>query len=193
MEKISNDETYNAFTGLIFYHGAFYVAYRQGTGHVSLDGKICVMRLDENMRWDKFCTIQEPDLDVRDPRLYIFEDRLIILAFSLHYTDPVRKNFEAGDTFIYQLVETSQPGKNWSGHFDRIAQFSVKEHKDILWSLAFIGNEYYATGYSWDLGHYSGRLWKAPNYSTKFRGNRNRYRHFTIRRDVVIYPGRWGF
>ncbi|MHA1698677.1 MAG: hypothetical protein ACTSWN_07560, partial [Promethearchaeota archaeon] len=146
---------------LTFYKGYFWLVYRQGTGHVSPHGKIVACRSKNGNEWEIVEIISRDGLDLRDPRIYVFNDELYILAFSLKYFDKKRNKFLPGDCYIYRL---NDPNENTKPSFSLHATFENAKYKDTLWSLATSNNEYYATGYRWyPDGHYTARLWKASS------------------------------
>lgn len=72
---------HNAFTDLIYYQDTFWCAYREASTHMSLDGKVVILRLNKKNVWKLFGRIHWAGGDMRDPKFVIDgAGELILLA-----------------------------------------------------------------------------------------------------------------
>lgn len=79
---IDNDY-HNAFTDLQKFNGQLYLAYRQARGHIPKTtqdyGSVKIL-LQSEKGWHEYATIQKKDWDLRDPKLYVFQNKLCVLC-----------------------------------------------------------------------------------------------------------------
>lgn len=77
VQRIWGDgSTYCAFTSLLKYKDWYYVAFREGQGHVFDDdgvaqGSIRVIRSKDGAEWQSVAVFHQPELDYRDPKLSV--------------------------------------------------------------------------------------------------------------------------
>lgn len=84
LRRITADSRHNAFTGVAWFRGALYVAFRQGDGHVCDHGRLVVMRSrDEGKHFD-IVHVARGAVDTRDAHLYVAGDRLHLVGFEAH-------------------------------------------------------------------------------------------------------------
>ncbi len=76
--KAFGDGQHNAFTDLILWHGQYYLCFRHGTGHLSMDGEIRVMKSADLKTWESSGTLdtfgddRDPHFAATDAALYVF-------------------------------------------------------------------------------------------------------------------------
>ncbi len=154
--KVSTEDAYNAFTDLTYFSGRFWLCYRTGKGHVSPHGKIVVRSSGSGDKWTHVQTLEQKDLDLRDPRLSVMDGKLYLLCFSLSYykTKPVKK-FHASDSFIYCLEEK----KGKEPKFTLVHRFEYEKYKTTLWSFNKIKDTFYLGGYYFEGAKTTARIW----------------------------------
>lgn len=79
VREIYADGRHNAFTDLKHYRGRWYVCFRSGTSHASLDGVIRVLVSEDLERWEEAAVLSTV-LDDRDPKFAVWRDRLWVLG-----------------------------------------------------------------------------------------------------------------
>jgi hypothetical protein len=77
--KIWDRAPHNAFTDLARWNGTFYCAFREGTGHVSADGKIRVLKSKDADLWDPAALVALAGYDLRDAHLSVTPDNKLML------------------------------------------------------------------------------------------------------------------
>lgn len=90
------------FTSLVQYKGYWYCAFREGSSHMSRDGKITIMQSRNGRCWKKITVLSKPHADLRDPKLIVYKQQL-------HITAGQRLR-----TFCRTLIWHSCNGKDWS-------------------------------------------------------------------------------
>jgi len=74
-QKVTDTPGHHAFTDLAWFDGHYYLCYRSGAGHVSMDGVIRVRRSEDLKTWEDCGTIKTLG-DDRDPHFTVHGDRL---------------------------------------------------------------------------------------------------------------------
>ena len=76
--KAYGDGKHNAFTDLVRWHDAYYLCFRHGASHLSMDGEIRVMRSADLNTWEPCATLdtlgddRDPHFAATDTRLYVY-------------------------------------------------------------------------------------------------------------------------
>ena len=137
IKKIGFKAKHNAFVDLCEFNGDFYCCYREAKNHVSGDGNICILSL--NQQGDILTTnrIQIGQTDLRDPKLSISpKGQLLLIAYA-------RKNDQNNRTTVREnLSWFSTDGKSWS---------SSKPFGDRgwwLWRLTWHNHQAFGFGYN---------------------------------------------
>ncbi len=134
--KIWDQAPHSAFTGLTRFNNQWYCTFREGTGHVSMDGTIRVITSKDGQEWSSAALFTSPldDLtDLRDPKIGIALDgRLMVMGAATSRDAALgRRNY----------AWYSQDGQNWTD------PQLVSADAVWLWSLARDGNTLYGAGY----------------------------------------------
>ena len=141
VKKISDRTPHSAFTDLIDFNDQLYCSFRQGDGHVSNDGNICVMVSKDGAKtWNTTAIVKKEGWDLRDADFSITPDgRLMLLGGACHRT----VSHHTG-TF----VSFSENGKTWTK-----PKIVVKPGR-WLWRVTWYQGKAY--GFSYDAGDGSG-------------------------------------
>lgn len=79
--KLLWDEApHNAFTDLLFHRGHFWCAFREGSGHVSDDGRIRVLTSEDGNAWENHSCLNIDNMDLRDAKLASHPDGGLMLS-----------------------------------------------------------------------------------------------------------------
>jgi hypothetical protein len=79
VKKIWDRASHSAFTDLVCWNDRFYCVFREGSGHVSSDGKIRVLTSEDTNRWEATALVALKGYDLRDPHLSITPDDKLML------------------------------------------------------------------------------------------------------------------
>ncbi|MCX6874021.1 MAG: exo-alpha-sialidase, partial [Verrucomicrobia bacterium] len=93
--RISGDAKHSAFTALARFNDAFYCAWREGSSHVSADGKLRVVRSADGTNWTPVALMTRAGADLRDAKLEVTPDKRLMLHGSEKFPDgssPLRRN-----------------------------------------------------------------------------------------------------
>ncbi len=75
IRKIWDSAQHSAFTDLLYFKGAFYCSFREGTGHIpgttSGDGTVRILRSTDGSNWTSVADLRKEGIDLRDPKLSI--------------------------------------------------------------------------------------------------------------------------
>ena len=133
--KIWDEGPHNAFTDLLRFNDEFYCCFREGTTHVSGDGKVRVLKSESGDRWQSTGLITLPDADLRDPKLLVTRGRLMVIAAA------ARKAPGESVTHHQTMAWQSQDGWQWGEGRE------VGEKDFWLWRVAWHGDTAYGVGY----------------------------------------------
>ncbi|MCA9070173.1 MAG: hypothetical protein KDA84_14670, partial [Planctomycetaceae bacterium] len=80
VERIWDRAAHSAFTDLIRFQEHLYCTFREGTGHIpGQNGVIRVIRSADGMNWESVALLEEPHIDLRDPKISITPDHRLML------------------------------------------------------------------------------------------------------------------
>ncbi|NKB72026.1 MAG: hypothetical protein GKR89_33530 [Candidatus Latescibacteria bacterium] len=82
VEKIVSDGRHNAFAAFIYWQGAYWLAFRQASGHIARDGDIVVLRSADARGWRPAVRFDVAG-DDRDPQWAVIGGRLWLYINSL--------------------------------------------------------------------------------------------------------------
>ncbi len=110
--KAYGDGKHNAFTDLTWWHGAYYLCFRHGTSHLSMDGEVRVMRSTDLKTWEASGTL-DTLADDRDPHFAVTDEALYVFfgVWDLaHATD----NGVPGRGRLRSHFASTEDGEHWS-------------------------------------------------------------------------------
>jgi hypothetical protein len=123
---IVRDGSHNAFTDIANWRDRYYVAYRKGTTHMTMDGIVEVRSSEDGENWTVAATFDTGN-DDRDVKLLATPDRLIAQWSSAKDEDRAYHSSFLGYT---------DDGENWVG-----PRLSVQNGRS--WRAKQVGNGYY--------------------------------------------------
>lgn len=135
---VIRDGMHNAFTDLQFWQGAYWVTYRKGAGHTSMDAHAVVALTHDRHRFTEISTSRVKG-DVRDPKLLpLGDDRM-----ALYYPSWIEGagNYEV-DGYkrlkpIQQYITFSSDGQSWE------PVRPILERNMWLWRIRPHGGRFY--------------------------------------------------
>ncbi len=131
VHKVYGNGGHNAFTALVRFKGALWLAFRSGEAHNSAIGKVMVMRLEDGEDWREVFTFQ-PAKDSRDPQMVATAEKLYLYSPAM--------DGKKLDTWL----TTTADGKTWS------EAVKVYEPQFILWKPCVHDGVFYAAAHRKD-------------------------------------------
>ncbi len=124
VHRIWGQAPHNAFTDLIYHDERFYCVFREGSRHVSPDGKLRVLVSVDGMKWESAALIESPDGDLRDAKISVTPDSRLMLSGAVAYPEgsPARHQ---------SLVWFSRDGREWT------AATTVADPDFWLWRVSW--------------------------------------------------------
>ena len=134
VRKIWDAAPHNAFTDLVRFKDKWYCTFREGKDHVSRDGALRVITSADGEKWESAARIEDPNADLRDPKISLTPDgRLMLNAVAWTRDDPKVKH--------QSLAWFSADGKDW-GKATPIGEPNV-----WIWRAAWHRDSALAVGY----------------------------------------------
>jgi hypothetical protein len=101
IERIWDRAAHSAFTDLAQLGDHLYCTFREGSGHIpGLNGVVRVIRSRDGANWQSVARLDEPHVDLRDPKLSITPDgRLMVNMGASYYHGKSRLSIESRVAF----------------------------------------------------------------------------------------------
>ncbi len=133
VERIWDRAEHSAFTDLIAFKGRYYCTFREGSGHIpGLNGLIRVLESDDAQHWRSVALLDEPHVDLRDPKLSITPDqRLCINLGGSYYHGKTRLKMESRVSF------SDPEGRNFSPPQPIPMPPGIHTDMDWLWRITW--------------------------------------------------------
>ena len=128
VRRLISNGNHNAFTAMVRWQDAYWLAFRQAASHNSADGDLVVLRSTDGEEWNETLRLDVVQ-DDRDPQFLATEKRLFLY-------DPA---LEGGKLTSY--VTYTDDGKNWS------KPEAIYKPTYIFWKPAIVGDRFYATAH----------------------------------------------
>ncbi|MDX9973751.1 MAG: sialidase family protein [FCB group bacterium] len=140
MSTVAKDGRHNAFTDLVRWQDQYYVCFRHGDNHMSMDGEIRVMRSADMKTWEP-CGVLDTFGDDRDPHFAATNDTLYV------YFGTWDLQHDAGNGLpdrggVRSYFASSADGTNWS----KIQ--GVYESGWWLWRVRWHDGAFYSAAYT---------------------------------------------
>jgi hypothetical protein len=133
VERIWDRAEHSAFTDLIAFKGRYYCTFREGSGHIpGLNGLIRVLESDDAQHWRSVALLDEPHVDLRDPKLSVTPDqRLCINLGGSFYHGKTRLKMESRVSF------SDPEGRNFSPPQAIPMPPGIHTEMDWLWRITW--------------------------------------------------------
>jgi hypothetical protein len=149
VRKIWDKAPHNAFTDLIRFQNRWYLAFREGSAHVSPDGAVRILSSADGERWSDAGRLAVEGADLRDPKLTVAPNQILILNATAA--------FPASSQVRHQsYVFYTSDGRDWS----RPTAFG--DCNFWMWRISWNRDRAYSLGYSTVKPH-TLRLYSSPN------------------------------
>lgn len=135
IQSLWQSENHSAFTDLCYANGSWYCVFREGTTHMSLDGKIIVLKSMDAKLWRQHSEMSWQGGDLRDPKLSVSPGGVLILSAGIRWAVyNTRKSRlysvgwhlkENGDWSAPVLDQTSEGSWRWAPTWHKGTAYSV--------------------------------------------------------------------
>jgi hypothetical protein len=86
---VVDDGRHNAFTDLLYWQGYFWLAYISSPSHfASKQSRVVILRSKDLKQWQEMARFSGNGQDIRDPKLAIIQDQLVLYALLNKQFDP---------------------------------------------------------------------------------------------------------
>jgi len=128
---VVHDSQHNAFTDLAYWQGCYWVSYRKGAGHISMDGQATVAVSSDRQRFREVAHSKRVG-DCRDPKLLpIDEERMAMIYPSWIKGVPARE--------MHQFITFTRDGFAWE---EPVQVAGIPEHH-WMWRIRHHDGLYY--------------------------------------------------
>lgn len=144
VRKVFDDGHHNAFTDLIRFKGAYYLAFRScPDGHgVSPNASVIILASKDLSDWKQVHTFSVPKRDTRDPHFLVFKDRLFVYSGTWYSgRDPAKSNQDLELNQHLGYAVWSEDGDAWSAPTLLDGTFG-----HYVWRAATFGDKAYLCG-----------------------------------------------
>ena len=143
VDTIYHDGTHNAFTDIVRWKGRYWVCFRNGGSHRSVEGRICVISSPDMKDWSSPCVPIDTAEDNRDPKLFVLKEKLFVSSMTIKRSFAIPQTCEGEiltDDF-FSLISFTEDGIRWSDPCR-----TWEPYKGIWWTEPF-GERVYGSGY----------------------------------------------
>ncbi len=111
---VARDGMHNGFPDLQFWQGAYWVSYRKGAGHTSMDARAVLSLSHDRSRFTEIASLRVKG-DVRDPKLFpIHADRMAMYFPSwIEGSGQVERDGKRYCKPVQQFISFSHNGHDW--------------------------------------------------------------------------------
>ena len=115
VDTIYHDGRHNAFTSIVWWRGKYWVCFRNASAHRSRDGKILVISSPDLKAWGEPSLCIDTAEDNRDPKLFVFRDRLCVTSLSVNQAFEDERTYSGGITVhdFFSLLAFTDDGLHW--------------------------------------------------------------------------------
>jgi hypothetical protein len=140
LDKVYSDGSHNAFTDLIQWKDHYYLCFRHGESHGSLDGEIRVMRSADTRTWEPCGTLDTAG-DDRDPHFTATDDALYVYfgTWDLRHMDG---NAPPDRQSVRSYFASTNDGVTWS----KIQ--GIYEPDWWVWRVRYLDGRFYGIAYT---------------------------------------------
>jgi hypothetical protein len=137
--KVYGDGQHNAFTDLAYWGGQYYLCFRHGAGHLSMDGEIRVLRSGDLKAWEP-CGVLDTLGDDRDPH-FALSDKALYVFFGTWDLAHAADQGVPGRGRLRSHMSSTNDGQTWSavkGVYDpEWWLWRVRWHEGAFYSIAY--------------------------------------------------------
>ena len=126
---VARDGMHNGFTDLQYWQGLYWVGYRKGASHASMDGEAVVSMSADRARFREVARLHVPG-DNRDPKLFPIDENKIALHFPSWLKGAQTRRLQ-------QYISFSQNGTDWE------KPIAILSAQMWLWRVRRHDNRYY--------------------------------------------------
>ena len=142
IRKIWDGAPHSAFTDLLYFKGAFYCSFREGSGHIpGTDGTVRILRSTDGRNWSSIADIKKAGIDLRDPKLSVTpKGKIMVIMGGSIYRDGKIEGRKP------QVSFSDSKGANFSSPEEVKIDPAIVSWGDWLWRVTW----FKGTGYTID-------------------------------------------
>lgn len=140
IQRLWQSEKHSGFTDIIRYKHVWYCVFREGSTHMSLDGAIIVLTSKDCKEWQEHSRLTWQGGDLRDPKLSITPDNLLILSAGIRWAIPsstASKLYSVAWPFDKDLQSWSPPIMDSTS--EGTWRWSITWHNRYAYSVGYSG------------------------------------------------------
>jgi hypothetical protein len=135
VKKVASDGMHNAFTGLAYLDGKYYLAYRKAAGHVADSARQIIMVSDNGKKWTTMSdSCFSRNIDYRDSYFLDLNDKLFLYSFGT----PVLKGVRQKPMVFLQTLNSGE--NKWSDP-------QVIHRDSVIWKPIKLNDKFYGAAY----------------------------------------------
>jgi hypothetical protein len=135
LRKIWDRAPHNAMTDLTRYRNSWVCVFREGTDHISPDGRIRILISDDGSDWNSVAALTIPELDLRDPKISETPSGTLMINAAAAYPASAPQRHQS-------FVWFSSDGNAWEG------PYKIGDRNNWLWRVTWKGKKAYGIGYN---------------------------------------------
>jgi hypothetical protein len=134
VRKIWDQAPHNALTDLIRFRNIWFCVFREGTDHISPDGKIRILISEDGTVWNPGAMLEIPGLDLRDPKVSIDPSGQLMLNAAAALQPPSSQRHQSIVWFSSDGIRWSAPANIGDPDF---WLWRISWHKEIAYSIGY--------------------------------------------------------
>jgi hypothetical protein len=134
LKKIWDRAAHNALTDLVRFQNSWFCVFREGTNHISPDGRIRVLVSCDGITWDSIASIEIPGLDLRDPKITVTPSGSLMLNACAAFSPSSSQRHQSMVWFSPNGIEWSAPANIGDPNF---WMWRITWHKGISYGIAY--------------------------------------------------------
>jgi hypothetical protein len=128
---VLNEAPYNSFTDIINFNGVYYCVFREGTTHITFDGKLRVLRSLNLKDWNDFALLSVQGKDLRDPHFFMDNNNVLTISSNACDISGAHQNitFNFKNNSFSDAIKLTVDNNYWLWSFSKF--------KDSLYSIGY--------------------------------------------------------
>ncbi|MGI8952513.1 MAG: hypothetical protein ACR2FN_13125 [Chitinophagaceae bacterium] len=128
---VFNEAPNNSFTDLINFNGDYYCVFREGSSHISFDGKLRVVKSSDAKNWNNFALLSVTSKDLRDPHFFVDNNYSLTISTNARDISGAHQNifFKLENDSFFESKKITVDNNYWL--------WSFSKWKENLYSIGY--------------------------------------------------------